>query len=259
MTILDNVHKRKAAVKTVIIMLLLFISFFFIGMTYLDPPEEKGIEILMADAGVNYGTSQDGSGEMQPMTTQEPSKQSDKNLPSSEEKILTQDNEEAPVVKSNPTKNTKPTEPKKPTPEKSTTDALNNILGATSNTNNNATSEGDGKGNGDKGQIDGNAYSTAYYGSAGSGAGFGLKGRSKTSNQKFMQECNEEGLVVVRIEVDNSGKVINAVPGVQGTENSAPCLMEPARKTALSYRFNPDPRAPTRQIGFVAIKFSLGQ
>ena len=76
---------------------------------------------------------------------------------------------------------------------------------------------------------------------------------------KVRQECNEEGRVVVRITVDRSGKVIKAEPGVKGTTNTAPCLLDPARKTALSHRWNTDSNAPTQQIGFVVVNFKLGQ
>jgi hypothetical protein len=261
MSILDNIHKRKAAVKTIVIMLLLFISFFFIGMTYMDPPIEKGIEIVMNDEGaeINYGTSDNGSGTIQPMTNVAPQT----NQSASEENddnVLNQDTEDVPIVKPKSNPKPKETKPKTPTPDKSTSDALNNILGAPSNNSNNSTSDGDGTGKGDKGKIDGNPYATSYYGGgSGSGTGYGLNGRSKTSNQKYTQECEEEGVVVVKIEVDNSGKVINAVPGVKGTTNSAGCLMEPAKRTALSYRFNADAKAPARQIGFVVINFKLGQ
>lgn len=245
-------------------MLLLLLSFFFIGMTYMDPPEEKGIVLDFFDDGAeaNYGTSDSGSGEIQPMTTEisinQPKQNNADSNPKDSDPTLTQDNEEAPVVKPK----TKPvnTKPKTQNPDKSTSDALNNILGAPSNTNQSSTGEGNDGGIGDKGQIDGNPYATAYYGSGtGSGTGYGLNGRSKTSNQKFSPECDEEGRVVVQIEVDRSGKVINAIPGVKGSTNTAPCLLEPAKKTALSYRFNADSKAPTKQIGFVVINFTLGQ
>ena len=73
------------------------------------------------------------------------------------------------------------------------------------------------------------------------------------------QECNEEGRVVVRIVVDRNGKVVEATPGVQGTTNTSPCLMEPARKTALMHSWNPDSKAPSQQVGFVVVNFKLGE
>ena len=267
MPLLNTIHQRKAVVKTTIIMALLLLSFFIVGMTYLDPPVEMGIE-------VNFGTSDVGSGDIQPLTTEIPqvNKTESAVAPASsdsKESAVTQENEEAPVVNTKP--KTKPKEiktenpkPKTENPKPNITESqntINNILGAPSNTNQNSNGHGDNtNGSGDKGQINGNPYANAFYGGGfGTGTGYGLNGRSKTSNQKYSPDCNEEGRVVVQIEVDKSGKVIKATPGVQGSTNTAACLMEPAQKTALSYRFNSDSNAPTKQIGFIVINFTLGQ
>ncbi len=122
--------------------------------------------------------------------------------------------------------------------------------------------EGDDNRAGDKGDPAGDPYASTYYGAPGSGSGtggYGLGNRSLRGRDTFVQECNQAGRVVVRIEVDRSGKVINASPGVKGTTNNDPCLLEPARRTALSYRWNPDEKAPSRQVGFVVVNFKLGQ
>jgi len=69
-------------------------------------------------------------------------------------------------------------------------------------------SEGDDNKPGDKGQPDGNPYATSYYGGPGSGSGgvgYGLRGRGKPTRDIFKQDCNEAGMVVVRIEVDRNG------------------------------------------------------
>lgn len=109
---------------------------------------------------------------------------------------------------------------------------------------------------------DGDPYATSYYGSPGSGSGtggYGLKGRSLLNNGIVPQECNQEGRVVVKITVDRNGKVVSAVPGVKGTTNNDPCLLEPARKTAFMHQWNLDSKAPNQQIGFVVVNFKLGQ
>ena len=61
------------------------------------------------------------------------------------------------------------------------------------------------------------------------------------------------------IVVNQNGNVIEALPGVKGTTNTAQCLLEPAKKIALSHKWQPDPNAPTKQIGFVKVNFNLGQ
>lgn len=123
-------------------------------------------------------------------------------------------------------------------------------------------SEGDDNRAGDKGSPDGDPYATSYYGSPGSGSGtggYGLNGRSLVNKGKVPQECNESGRVVVKIVVDKNGKVISATPGVRGTTNNNPCLLEPARKTAFMHKWNLDSNAPTNQVGFVVVNFKLGE
>ena len=123
-------------------------------------------------------------------------------------------------------------------------------------------SEGDDNKTGDKGSLEGDPYATSYYGSPGSGSGtggYGLNGRSLVNQGKVPQECNESGRVVVKIEVDKNGKVISAEPGVRGTTNNNPCLLEPARKTAFLHRWNLDANAPNKQVGFVVVNFKLGE
>jgi len=267
MSVFNTIHKRKSAVKTAIVMALLLLSFFFVGMKYLEPPEEMGIE-------VNFGTSDTGSGDIQPMeavksepqpeTTQEVVQETpEETTPEKVEEVITQDTEEeAPVITPNPKPPESKPKPKpvKPKPDASTSDALNSILNGPSNDGTASQGEGNDQTGGDKGQIDGNPYANSYYGGgSGNGSGYGLKGRSKTTNQKFIQDCNEEGRVVVKIEVDRQGKVTNAVAGIKGSTNTAACLLEPAKRTALSYRFNSDSKAPTKQIGFIIINFTLGQ
>ena len=64
---------------------------------------------------------------------------------------------------------------------------------------------------------------------------------------------------MVRISVNNQGNVIIAEPGVKGSTNTHPCLLEPARRTALLHKWYPDSNAPTEQVGFVVIQFKLGE
>ncbi len=123
-------------------------------------------------------------------------------------------------------------------------------------------SEGDDNRPGDKGQPGGDPYATSYYGSPGSGSGtggYGLNGRSLVNKGKVQQDCNQEGRVVVKIVVDRNGKVVSATPGVKGTTNNNPCLLEPARKTAFMHKWNLDSNAPSQQVGFVVVNFKLGE
>lgn len=141
--------------------------------------------------------------------------------------------------------------------------ALDAMMGGLNKSDGTASgSEGDDNRVGDKGQPDGDPYATSYYGSPGSGSGtggYGLNGRSLVNKGQVQQECNESGRVVVKIIVDRNGKVISAEPGVRGTTNNNPCLLEPAKKTAFMHKWNLDSNAPNQQVGFVVVNFKLGE
>jgi len=59
MSFLDTKHKRKSATWTSIIAIIILFLIFNFGMRYFDPPKEFGIS-------VNFGTSNVGSGDVQP-------------------------------------------------------------------------------------------------------------------------------------------------------------------------------------------------
>ena len=104
----------------------------------------------------------------------------------------------------------------------------------------------------------GDPYANVFYDSKdgkGSSMGYGLSGRTLKDRTVVQPACNRTGRVVVRVVVDQKGKVIDALPGVKGTTNKSRCLLEPAQKTALLYLWNADPKAPSLQIGFVVVEF----
>ncbi|MCF6350282.1 MAG: energy transducer TonB [Flavobacteriaceae bacterium] len=280
MQFLNTIPKKKAAVITTIIMVLLLLLLFVFGLDYKDPPDEYGVEINFGytDAGQGDNTTSIEDVKTTPETQQEQEEEQEEeeveeqteDIPQETiEELVTQDIEEAPVVNnkpvteptkpiSEPTKPvTKPTKPKsKPKPDQATTDALNSILNGESNDGNSNNGDGDSNTNGNQGDINGNPYASSYYGGgSGTGSGYGLNGRNKKSNKKFPQDCNEEGKVVVKIFVNNSGKVAKTT--IQQSDN--PCLNAAAKKTAMSYRFNADSKAPVTQTGFVVVNFSLGE
>lgn len=256
MTFLDTPHKKRSFTITTILLVGLLLLMFFLGLGYQIPPPETGIAI-------NFGTSDTGSGTVQPEAKTIPrqeqaqNEQTERDVPVEKtENVIAGNEEDAPVITPE-----KPKPKKDPTPSKSTQDALSNILNSTQSKEETQGSQGNDNRSGDKGSAEGNPYANSDYGSPGStgtGVTYGLKGRSLVATGKVEQECNEEGRVVVKIEVDKNGTVISAVPGVKNSTNTHPCLLEPAKKTALMYRWNLDSDAPARQIGFVVINFKLG-
>ena len=273
MSFLNTKHKKKSLRITVFIHVILILLLFFFGFTYLDPPPENGI-------AVNFGTMDAGSGKVQPTkkikTTPKPvaSQKSNPDSYQENEEVITQKNEEAPVIKKEKKKEVKKTvkeTPKKeeskivekepdPTPDKSTTDALNSLLNGPKNDGTAKSGEGDDNKQGDKGDPNGDPNAKSYYGVGKGLDGDGnylLGGRKALSKKKFIQDCNEAGTVVVSIEVDRNGKVISARAGVRGTTNNSACLLAPAKRAALATKFNKDPNAPVKQIGKIIYRFSL--
>ena len=273
MAILDNKHKRKSAIITSILLLLMLYVIFTFGMKYLDPPEEYGLAI-------NFGNSEVGSGEPVEKTKEasNPPKQEevvqDKVAETSketiQEEIITDDTAknthviekttEEKVAAKEVKKEVEIKEKPKPKPSKEATDALNSLLNGTSKDGVNK-GEGDDKKSGVKGNKKGDPNSDKYYGNSGSGSGgnYNLAGRRAVAKPIKKPDCQEEGIVVVSIEVDQNGKVIKAVPGVKGSTNTAQCLLKPAKEAALRTKWNADGNAPSKQRGTIIYKFSLSQ
>lgn len=311
MRFLETSHERNSAKITTLLMLILVLLLFVTGPPYMDPPIEYGV-------AVNFGTSNVGSGNIQPKAKinsevspaesepTEPEVQetiapavtevssSEAPQENTDEVVATQDLEDAPVIEKKEDKlsaeaiekqkqleqerleqqriaeqkkieeqKRKEAEAlalKKKQEEEKKKKQLDALMGGVSSASSNSSKgEGDDTSSGDKGQKDGNPYAASYFGAAGNGnggMGYGLNGRGAPTKQIYKQQCNEYGLVVVKIVVNRSGKVIAATPGVKGTTNNASCLLEPAKKIAMSHKWPQDNDAPERQIGFVSINFN---
>jgi len=282
MKYLETKHERNSAKLTALITVIIVLLLFVVGAPYMDPPIEYGV-------AVNFGNSDFGKGNVQPLkpVKSEPLKINNPPQPevtksesaaSSEakEEVLTQDNAESIAIKKQKEAEAKAKavadakakaeadriakEKREQEEKKRKLDAL--IGGVSKSDGVSSGSEGNDNKSGDKGQLDGNPYAPSYFGDPGTGSGgvgYGLKGRGEATYQTMKQDCNESGLVIVRIVVNNSGNVIEAVPGFKGTTNTAKCLLDPAKKIALSHKWRPDPNAPSKQIGFVKVNFTLGQ
>ena len=290
---LDTKHKKKSAAITSVIMSLLLVSIFFVGMTYLDPPEEYGIAI-------NFGTSNVGRGDIQPKQPLKAAPQEkiveevkekveaisepevSEKISEVSEDVATQDNEEAIAIKKAKEIKRKEEEAerkaqlekqriekvrqeaiaKQKAEEAAKRKKLDALIGGINNSNG---SENGGEGNdntaGDKGKITGDPNASGYYGNGGNGGSgdYQLGNRKPISRPKPNYICDEEGLVVVRIEVDINGKVIKATPGVKGSTNTVACLLTQAKVAALKTKWTSDSNAPSKQVGTIKYRFSLSQ
>lgn len=283
----ETKHEKHSFRLTALIAIILVLVLFVVGHTYMDPPEEYGI-------AVNFGTTDFGSGNMQPKEPIKSTPQEIKEVPqepiqetrpetssaanTESEEVITQESEKSIAMKKQKAKEAaeekakeeaervereqKEAEEKKRKEEEKKRKNIDDLFGGINNSEGTASgSEGDDNSPGDKGQIDGNPYANSYYGQPGSGdggLGYGLKGRGTATYKKIKQDCNEEGLVIVKIVVNKQGSVVEAVPGVRGTTNNHPCLLAPAKKIAQSHKWRPDSKAPSKQIGFVKVNFNLG-
>ncbi len=102
------------------------------------------------------------------------------------------------------------------------------------------------------------------YGPGGSGSGnqgpgpsFSLSGRSALSLPKPKYPGNDAGIVVVKITVDNTGRVTSAEPGFQGTTIMNQSFWNEAKQAALKAKFNVDSKAPAVQQGTITYRFVL--
>jgi periplasmic protein TonB len=269
MSFFKTEEEKKSFRITVIIHVVIVLLLFLFGLKYFDPPIEQGI-------AVNFGTTDFGSGEVQPLeqiqtSPSQTQAQPETSEPVVEEDVVTQDNVEAPVIQKEekPKQITTPTETKpieqpkvEPKPDQSTTDALSSILNAPKQEGVAQAGEGDDSKAGDKGSPDGDPNASSYYGIGKGLDGDGnylLGGRRAIDKVIIVQDCNQEGIVVVDIDVDRNGNVTKAIPGVRGTTNNSRCLLDPARQAALRTKFNSDPNAPARQMGRIIYRFSLSE
>ena len=92
MKFLETSEEKKSFTITAVIFVILFLLFTIFGLTYMDPPPENGI-------AVNFGTSETGSGEIQPTepVQMSPDQAQSEPVPAEEDDVLTQD-EEAPIT-----------------------------------------------------------------------------------------------------------------------------------------------------------------
>lgn len=293
MKYLQTKHERNSAKITLLISVIILLLMFVVGPPEIESPEEYGVAVNFGTTDFGSGNVQpkepikseplninEVPEEVSEPETAEPAPAEASQV---KENVLTADNAEAIAIKKQKDAEAKSKQDAE-NKAKAEADAkakaeservaqvqrereakkkkLDALIGGVSKSDGTSKgSEGNDNKVGDKGQLDGDAYAASYFGGSGSGSGgvgFGLNGRGKPNFKIVKQDCNESGLVVVRIEVDRQGRVIKAVVD-KGTENTNSCLTKPALEIAKSHKWDPDPNAPVRQIGFVSINFGLSQ
>jgi TonB family protein len=260
--------------------ILALFLFFFKFSTPLPLPSEKGILI-------NFGNTEQASGEnalrqnlqsTQKQSQPQPQQQQTEQQQTQEE-IITQDNEEAPAVKTEQKKEKteqqkekEPVETKnKDTSEKEETkeqeekeeqqrEVNRKALYPGKSNDQDGENEGVEKGEGNQGKETGSPFSDNYSDKNSKGMGgidFSLSGRNPESLPKPEYNYQEEGKVVVEITVDKYGNVTNATAGVKGSTTLNDNLLKAARKAALNAKFDRKPSAPAYQKGTITYYFIL--
>ena len=286
-------NKRKSFAMTTALFTLLFLLFFYlkfsneIKLPDLDGGGGGG------EVAVNFGDSDVGSGDnFQSVEKVVSSPKQTQPVDSTEKEIIVSENNDAPAVvniaktiveKPKKVEIEKPVVKVVPKPSKSTSDALSNLLNGS-----NKSGDGDDKTAGNKGKSNGDANASGYNGGGGTGTGSGGgngsgqglgtgsgygngsgsgtgngNGNYQLGNRKALNKpqpnyvCEEQGVVVVQITVDKSGKVVLANPGIRGTTNAAKCLLDQAKAAALNTKWQSDESAPEKQIGKIIYNFKL--
>lgn len=248
----DKKDRQKALVTTFSVHAVLLVLFAFFGLTYQNPPPEYGIP-------VSFGNSLDGAGN--DVAAPEGSDAPASSQPTaSESEVVTQDLVDAPSVAAE--------QPKKPTTEKPTTkpteeapkpsNALSDRLKGFGKPGGTAGGTGSGQGNtkggGDQGSPNGSGNGN---GTGGSGGGnYQLTGRKALVRPEPIEgECDGEHVVVVKVYVNNEGRVIQAIPGQRGSTTTSKDLLIRAQNAALRTTWSSDPSAPYQQQGSIIYNF----
>ncbi|WP_333600805.1 energy transducer TonB [Flavobacterium sp.] len=288
----DN-QKKSLVITTIVYALLLLLLFF---LRFWPPANMKlmggggggGIEMNFGDS--DYGMGDNYKSEV--LNVKDQAKVTPVKT-SPEEDVISDDNADDNVVipkkeniKKTPVDIKKDVKPviEKPKVSKSANDALSSILSG------NKGGDGNDTKGGNKGSANGNLNSNGYYGNGsgtgsgggngsgngtgsgsgtgsgngsgngggnGSGSGYSLGNRKALSKPQPDYTCQEQGRVAVQVSVDRNGNTVSVTAGVQGTTNTAKCLLDQARIAAQNTKWQPDSNAPEKQVGKIIYTFSL--
>ena len=285
-------HKTEGLIGSAVFHLLLLLIFFFFTFTASWNDEEGG------GIAVNFGTSDEGWGDVQPQSSADASDvaldNQDRQMeaaaaPASPDnsKMLTSDDAESEAIK---TKNNTATKDKTtPTPTttipkdqpKNGQDTKNSVSSNATpahkvdenslfkDKKNNSTSQGNTPGkSGDAGNPAGGAEAgngqngTNNNGGNSNGSNDGiskidLANRSVKYKPQVVENSQEEGKVVIKIWVDQEGKVTRAEYVSAGSTTNNGLLRKAAIDAAKQTKFNSDPNAANLQTGAMTFNFRL--
>lgn len=142
-----------------------------------------------------------------------------------------------------------------------------NALANSQNRGTNSTGEGIAGGSGNQGDPNGSINSKVRgtgggLGDKGTGTGdkgisYSLQGRGVQALPKPRYDYQKDGIVVVEVSVDRSGKVVAATPGTKGSTTLNEDLLKVAKEAAMKASFEVKQDAPAIQKGTITYNFIL--
>ncbi len=277
--------KRKAGGTTLLLFSAVVAMLFLFAMTPPNPPytDPGGMEIVLGtDAiGMNevFEPVKSGAPNDNAQEEEEQPVAAQPDVADKPAEILTSDIPDAPEVKADPkpaikpvtekpkvekpVENTKPAENPQPKSnpnfefKKNPGSGQGQGSGAGSDPNGTVYSKGTGWTPGDQGDPNGDPNSKTFTGTDGSGTGWSLEGGSLKSLNVRHIETQKSGKVVVKIVVDGSGKVVEALPGQRGSTLTDAIILEHCRKMALdNAKFSENADKPRRE-GYLTFVFKV--
>ncbi|WP_396141242.1 energy transducer TonB [Flavobacterium sp.] len=280
--------RQKSVILTVLFYSLLLLLLFLLRFW---PPSDMKIMGGGGGGGIemNFGDSDFGMGDnskSEVLNVKDEVKAA--TAPTPDENIISDDNADDNVVvpkkeniKVKPVPIIKDVKPAvvKPKVSKSADDALSSILGNKGGDGNdtksgnkgnangslnsngylgNGSGNGTGGGNGTgNGTGNGSGIGPGNGGGSGGGSGYSLGNRKALNKPQPDYTCQEQGRVAVQVSVDRNGNTISVTAGVQGTTNTAKCLLDQAKIAAMNTKWQADSNAPEKQVGKIIYTFSL--
>lgn len=235
-----------------LVVVLVLLSF---GYDPPDPPiPEEGVEVNVGDA--DFGSGDDP----------QPSTEQSGYVPpaASNNQVVTQNTESTtPMPSATTPSTTAPSQPapqEKPSETKPKEPEINRnalFTGKRNNGGNGQGSQGVTEGQGNQGKPNGSENSNNYSGNGGGNGSYSLAGRTNVSLPRPTYSSNQQGKIVVKIVVNQQGRVIRAEAPAQGSTIANSGMVEQARQAALKARFNADPNAPEEQSGTITYIYKI--
>lgn len=255
--VFDKKHKE-AIIGVVVYLAIVLALLLFLGLYKPDPPpEEEGIVM-------DFGGS--GSGSTDPGPSKASTESATQNNTETEsqptpESNMTQSHEEAPEMPDyNTTEESEEQNNNVPEEEEEQKEEVNDNVSEIMNTDWGNTSDSDAEGDGAGEPGSGNNGEGGDGGGEGPGSGnvagngWSLEGRAAKSIPK-PSVANCDGYVIVNIEVDRLGNVVNAYAKPGGCTACDSHCTNKAVESAKKSRFNADKNAKKTQSGTITYRF----